>query len=169
MILPTELISRMPPPNVPVASHGDWAAAELQLGTRLPGDYKAFVETYGSGLVCGFLLVYSPFALNKSLNLIHKVNQSLRLFKDEVSLFPAPGGLLLCSNSRSGDWIFWRTDGEPDDWELIFNENETSSYMPVAARHYVEFILDFIAGRNKDLSDAKEAFCTPGVEFSSVS
>ncbi|MFJ6405905.1 hypothetical protein ACIQK9_10325 [Streptomyces hydrogenans] len=41
------LVELVVPPADPVDAHGDWTAAEMTIGSRLPGDYRRLVETYG--------------------------------------------------------------------------------------------------------------------------
>jgi hypothetical protein len=62
----------LPPPAEPVeAGRSDgWAEIEAALGTGLPGDFEAFTERYGSGMVDDFLYLFNPFAAGEDGNLL---------------------------------------------------------------------------------------------------
>src|SRR3954471_10276095 len=57
----SDILRLMPPPADPFVPEGNWERAERRLGTRLPADYRWFVETYGVGTVCGYVWVDPPF------------------------------------------------------------------------------------------------------------
>ncbi|WP_406003143.1 hypothetical protein [Streptomyces sp. NBC_00829] len=59
------LVQLVAPPSVPVDAHGEWAAVETVIGTRLPNDYKQLVETYGWGEFCDFLYLRTPFGTSE--------------------------------------------------------------------------------------------------------
>ena len=62
-----KLVKLMPPPQDPHGATGNWDEAEAELGTPFPDDYKLFIGTYGVGLVCDFLWIYSPFSSEVNL------------------------------------------------------------------------------------------------------
>ncbi len=160
----------MPPPAAPNGSTGDWQAAEKSLGTPLPADYREIVEAYGAGFVCKFLLVNSPF--DSEMNLIRQWTSYSKIFartNPKLPLFPKPAGLLFCSTTKNGDWLFWKTGGDPDKWDIVFNRNETSEFERMRNTNFTGFILDFIAGKNKTLKYATDAFCKKGELFTTFS
>jgi len=53
------LIRLMPPPTG-AGDEVDWAAAEAEIGTRLPADYRAFISVYGGGAIGHDLNVLLP-------------------------------------------------------------------------------------------------------------
>jgi hypothetical protein len=58
-----KLIKLVPPPAHPfnVPTDADWAAAEKELGTPLPEDYKDLVNTYGEGCFSDlYICLFSP-------------------------------------------------------------------------------------------------------------
>jgi len=95
----------LPPPAEPVepGRPDSWPAVEATLGTRLPRDFKAFAERYGSGKVDDFLYLFNPFAAGQDGNL---------------PLFPEHGGVLPLGRTDNGDELYWVTDGDPDDWPV---------------------------------------------------
>ena len=128
----SELIAILPPPATPEENHGDWNAAEKQLGASLPADYKAFVETYGSGMMAtdpigGELSIYCPFSRNKFMNLASRVEglaEYVRTAKGETfsgQFVPFPrGDLLQWGQGLDGDMAFWRMRGDADRWTVVF-------------------------------------------------
>ncbi|MFH9617834.1 hypothetical protein ACH4MM_29565 [Streptomyces pratensis] len=82
----------MPPRRPDIA----WAQIEARLGTRLPGDYKRMVETFGEGAFDAYL------ALNQ---------EPWSDFRDD--------GLLIWAGTEHEDLYCWRTDGiDPDRWPV---------------------------------------------------
>lgn len=127
-----------PPSPVETPRHAeDWAAAEAELGTPLPADYKAFVERYGTGAVDDFLWVFNPFSANEHVNLVSGGRtrlDGLRSLRDEFDveigheLFPAAGGLLPFGATDNGDVLFWEAAGEPETWTVIVRDARAPEY-----------------------------------------
>ncbi len=118
------------PPSVPVDSGGSWASVEAKLGTRLPSDYRAYIETFGSGCLDDFIWVFNPFSTNPNLNLHARSEAALQALRElqsqhasEVSypLFPAVAGLLPWGATDNGDVLYWLTMGPPDEWDVVVN------------------------------------------------
>lgn len=113
------------------ASVREWNDVFAAIGTRLPEDYVQFINSYGTGSVCGFFWVYNPFSGNKNLNLLSSwtgtlsAMASLRAdptFGHEMVPFPLyfePGGLLPWGRTINGEDLFWKTAGDPDRWTII--------------------------------------------------
>ncbi|MGW1886121.1 SMI1/KNR4 family protein [Streptomyces sp. NPDC001970] len=53
-------LAQITPTDTAVNEQIDSAAVERQLGTRLPADYKPFLETYGAGGINGVVHVLRP-------------------------------------------------------------------------------------------------------------
>jgi hypothetical protein len=122
-----ELVATVNPPATPVDAAGDWSRVRHSL-SNLPKDYRNLVGQYGAGCFGGFIWVYNPFTANKSLNLllqvevIREVHRSLQIeFGEERSYayFPEPSGLLPFGVTDNGDYLYWLTVGEPDDWKVV--------------------------------------------------
>ncbi|MGH9279073.1 MAG: SMI1/KNR4 family protein [Acidimicrobiales bacterium] len=54
------LTARMPPPPTPAAVSRSWEEVEAAYGLRFPPDYRAVLETYGSGSVGGEMVWVDP-------------------------------------------------------------------------------------------------------------
>jgi hypothetical protein len=119
-----------------VHAAGNWAAAEKELGTALPPDYKAIVELYGSGSFDELLWVFNPFDPG-SLNLFAQLKKAAA-FNDGLkkehpdfaaALFPAPdspakGGLLPFAMDDEGRPFYWLTEGKPEKWTVVRVERQ---------------------------------------------
>ena len=127
----------LPPPADPVepGRPDGWAAAERNLGTALPGDFKAFTELYGSGTVDDFLYLFNPFASGQDGNLLAEKDRVLAAygqtrarFPDRLPLppFPEPGGVLPLGRTNNGDELYWVTAGDPDRWPVALLESRAA-------------------------------------------
>jgi len=119
-----------PPPAEPLEAGEPerWAEVEAALGTALPGDYKAFIELYGSGKFDDLLYLLNPFARDEAGNLLHERDTMLAAyagtrarFPERLPLppYPQPGGLLPLGRSDNGNELYWLTEGEPPDWGVV--------------------------------------------------
>ncbi|MFD7261852.1 SMI1/KNR4 family protein [Streptomyces sp. NPDC059874] len=118
-------LSRLvPPPAVPVDAHGDWAAAESAIGTRLPDDYKRLVEIYGWGEFRDFLYLQTPFGTSRHNGIAwqraHLTGSPERdRERYPYPLHPDPGGLLVWGTTMDADRLCWLTSGSPDRWPVV--------------------------------------------------
>lgn len=106
----------------------DWAAAEQQLGARLPADYKELAETFGPGMFGEWLWLMLPTGDGKygedllatwSRNLAHDTAGSAMW--EPYGLHPKPGGLLEWGGTPDGQVMFyWAVEGDdPDRWPVV--------------------------------------------------
>ena len=127
------------PPSKPqevMAGEEAWESVEERLGTRLPSDYKKFIETYGTGTIDNFLLVLNPFSSNTFLNLIEASHdrEGLATLRQEYpqlyvhDRYPAPGGLLPFASTDNGNILYWRTAGKTDHWTVVVYESRGPEY-----------------------------------------
>ncbi|MFF2780871.1 SMI1/KNR4 family protein [Streptomyces sp. NPDC058052] len=132
------------PPAAPVDAHGDWTAAETGIGTRLPGDYRQLVETYGWGEFCDFLYLRTPFGTSEHNGVEW---QSARLTgsperdrdRYPYPLHPAPGGLLVWGTTADADRLCWLTKGSPDDWPVVvWSSEDRYETHPLSASAFIE-------------------------------
>lgn len=146
----------LPPPIRPVESTGmDWKSVEEELGTRLPYDYKSYVEQYGSGRIDGFLWVYNPNSECKYTNLLTESRIVLGYRRDlaasfdfyrQYPLFPDAGGLLPFGGTDNGNDLFWVTRGEPNQWSVVVGDAR-GPQMEEFACGVVAFLVGFLTGR----------------------
>jgi len=115
----------VPSPAMPVEAYdGPWEPIEAELGTGLPQDYKDFVRLYGQGDFMEFLGVHVPNSWSPYVRLVPEVRAVAKVFAsfDEdlpYDLWPTPGGLLVFGKTDFGDYLFWLTNGSPDDWTVV--------------------------------------------------
>ncbi|MDM5247652.1 MULTISPECIES: SMI1/KNR4 family protein [unclassified Lysinibacillus] len=111
-----------------------WKEAEKELGTKFPSDYKEFISIYGTGGVCGFLWIYSPFSSNENLNFFIGSKEdnnayftSKQEFPDDFprNLFPEEGGLLPWGVTDNGDVLNWITSDNPEKWSILVYEGRS--------------------------------------------
>ena len=123
-----ELQKLLPPPKHPKNNSGDWAAAEANLGLRLPEDFRQFTSLYGMVKICNYLCVYNPFAFASHFashrDLMIALNASYGesphgLERVPFPLYPEKGGLLPVIGTDNSDIISWITEGEPETWNLF--------------------------------------------------
>jgi hypothetical protein len=127
----------LPPPAEPVepGRPDGWAAVEATLGTRLPADFRAFTELYGSGTVDDFLYLFNPFATGQGGNLLAERDRVLAGYRQtrarfpELLLlppFPDEGGVLPLGRTDNGDELYWVTEGDPDSWPVTLLESRAA-------------------------------------------
>jgi hypothetical protein len=136
----TSLRADLSPPPRPLESGSpeEWSRVEERLGSRLPSDYKEYIDTYGTGQINGLLWPHNPFAANRFLNLFRLVADEVGALRrrkdlsgDEVCpypLYPEPGGLLPWGLTDNGDVLFWLTKGQPDGWLVVVNGTRSPEY-----------------------------------------
>jgi hypothetical protein len=124
-----ELLKIMPLPEKPEERGitSDWEVIEKKLGTKLPDDYKAYINSFGSGVICGDLWVYNPFSDAQGLKLeaIENILAMYRVMEEGLpkefsySFYPEKEGLLPCAGSEQSFFLMWHTVGEPNDWPIV--------------------------------------------------
>lgn len=164
-----------PPPNpVEVPRAEDWSSVETQLG-KLPDDYKAFVERFGTGTINGFMYVLNPASKNRYLNLVREMEPILGALRElresgepcPYPLHPEPGGLLPFGKTDNGDALFWLTQGEADVWTVVVNAARDATYETFECD-----ATDFLAGvltRHLRCSVFHDSFLTGPATFAPVS
>jgi hypothetical protein len=131
------LLAFLDPPTSPweVPTKADWRAAEGDLG-RLPRDYKAFLDLFGTGAIDNFLWVLNPASRNPYLNLNAEMRRMLGALSELRSsgepcpypLHPEPNGLMAFAKTENGDGLYWLTVGAPECWPVIVNAARDPTY-----------------------------------------
>jgi hypothetical protein len=133
------LMQLVPPPAKPteVGTLKKWRDVEKKLGTNLPVDYREFVFAYGTGLFAKFYRVYNPFAASEYTALLPQVQTVCKMERDfkesnpervPYPIYPDAVGLLPWGNDENGNYYFWLTEGEPDEWTVAQNEARGKGY-----------------------------------------
>lgn len=129
-----KLKSLVAPPQKPLGagSPQGWKDVERKLGTALPDDYKAIIDTYGVGWFGNWVCIYSPF--HETFNLPGRHKNIYSAIKESVTsdpesyppypFFPAKGGLLFVGRSDNAEPVCYVTEGEPNDWSIVTMDNK---------------------------------------------
>lgn len=127
-----------PPDPKYTGDEDKWKQAESKLKIALPKDYKAFVDTYGSGELANFIYVFTPFTKSEHMNLVQRVASDGDVFRElkenegdeEVpfQIYPESPGLLSWGSDGNGNFLFWLTEGEPDRWPVIVAAGRDSEF-----------------------------------------
>ncbi len=149
----SELIAVAPPPREPVAGRGNWKAVEERLGLGLPGDFKALIETYGSGSFSDFLNPINPFRGDGAgfdwadRDILEFDRETRDEYPDALPypIHPEPGGILPWAETDNGDILYWLTEGDPDSWPILIRESRGPDRVvyPFGA---VEFLHRWLSG-----------------------
>jgi hypothetical protein len=162
---------RLPRPVKPYKAGNTegWSIVETRLGTKLPTDYKEFINVYGSGIICGFLRIHNPFVAETEhyTDWFYSVMEMFKVIeKFDAPLFPMPHGLLPCGRTENGGlYIVWKTGRIPDAWTigLINMDTLNITYLEYSL---VYFIARVIQGNvpGKVLNYADRIDCTKGFQ-----
>ncbi|MFI7037880.1 SMI1/KNR4 family protein [Microbispora rosea] len=116
----------VPPPATPVFGTRNWDEVFADLGLRLPDDYVAFVERYGSCQFARWLGINDERMLTPeqcalaSLSMDHY--RDLREDSPEdftLAIWPEPEGFYPWGSTIDGDYLGWMTVGAPEEWPVM--------------------------------------------------
>lgn len=126
------------PSTVIDPGHRDqWFQIEQSLGLPLPVDYKAYINTFGTGRIAGFIYLLNPFSKNSHLHLGKQstiILAALRELRDmdpdecPYPIYPQPSGLFPWGATDNGDVLYWLMTGLPATWPIIVNESRSPDY-----------------------------------------
>lgn len=137
MRLPLKTLAKLvAPPDTPRGLNRTWKAVEKEIGLTLPSDYKAFIDTYGTGQVTGangWLLVWNfrdTTLFGRPLREVLSGPGSVaaqygRLEKESdypcpYPIYPTPGGLLPFASVIDVQNLNWLTGGDPERWDVVY-------------------------------------------------
>src|SRR5438045_513390 len=85
-----ELCTIVSPPNHPFESgrDEDWSSVGDELGTKLPDDFKEFIDLFGTGELGTFFYVFNPFSSNEFVNLFNQIQELLDANREVRKNFP---------------------------------------------------------------------------------
>ncbi len=151
-----ELARLVPPPAEPKHAKGDWKSLEQDMGLVLPGDYEEYIELYGSGTMCAYFAIDSPFSLASH----YKVTTREGWLKwtgiyhcwgeepeSEVPfpLYPKVPGLLPWGIYGDVDVLGWLTDTDPTCWHIVYMDRE-KGFFDLPGVGFLAFLLAAIKG-----------------------
>jgi hypothetical protein len=109
----------------------DWAAAEAELGTRLPADYRSLLDTYGVGDI-GNMVVLPPVPIDVRGPSIGTEIDLFRTLWDEDCGVPGVAAraedVLPWGTGCNANLLGWLTTGpDPDAWPVVVWRRHMSS------------------------------------------
>ena len=154
-----ELLGR--PPYRP-AREQDWVEVERYVGSALPGDFKAFLDRYGSGALCGELTVFHPRGSSPLLTRMREIHEFFGQAREDYPqdhpypFHPEPGGLISWGYDPSGDeHFFLPCDPDPGHWTIVTMVHEVG--VEVFDGSFAQFALDFVRRLCKLDADTSQA------------
>lgn len=152
-----KLIAVLPPPEKPFAASGDWIDVQTQLGIELPSEYKQFIATYGSGKICNFFVLFSPFVKNEAWNLTSYISLRVAGYSDYIStnvldkipfpLYPQKEGLIPFGTTENGHIFNWHSKGDPDHWPIIIWDMDYLDFIETNYASIIKYIHDLLTQR----------------------
>ncbi len=158
------LMQIVQPPAVPVGGGNPelWTEFERITGLSFPDDYKAFCHWYGKGDFWDFVVIFTPFTVDKTGVYLEKplaeIESLLETYRHHKKLFPETcpypmypdqSGLFPFGTSTNGDTIFWLTKGEPSSWPIVVaatDNEEFEQYDMSLTEFLVAFLADALPG-----------------------
>lgn len=143
-----ELTRLLTPPASPLltGTAAEWAAFEAGLETRLPGDYRCFVETYGLGTPNGYFSVLNPFdqSLQSRQQWFREVYAEVYSTPDyleytaEGLTAPVSRGLVAWATGDGGT-VYWDpgTSADPDRWTVVEEQEDYWQAWPLTMSEYI--------------------------------
>ncbi|APE26238.1 MULTISPECIES: hypothetical protein [Streptomyces] len=144
-----ELVQLFGPPPARELSPGDWTEVEDYVGSALPGDFKKFLDAYGTGVISGELVVFHPRGSSPLLARMQQISESFgQSWRRDPGAYPfrfhpEPGGLISWGYDYSGDeHFFWPCDPDPDHWKVVTNINGADPH--VFDGSFTHFVVSFV-------------------------
>jgi hypothetical protein len=136
------LTALIPPPADPIDATGDWDAAERDLGTAFPADFKDLIKTYGTGMFGGLWLAnpLRPWGREAIRERIAGFRELREACEFALPLFPEQPGFLPWGSDSNGHLYCWWADGSPDSWpvaQVAHGEEETPHRAPVGITEFL--------------------------------
>ncbi|WP_433512850.1 SMI1/KNR4 family protein [Nonomuraea sp. CA-143628] len=157
-----QLTTLVPPPPSPVFGIRAWDEVFADIGMRLPDDYVAFIERYGSCDFARWLYVCDIRLLTKEqcAALPEEMDDYRDLREDSpedftLAMWPEPGGFFSWGSTVNGDAIGWLTVGEPEVWPAIIVPHEAEQEPPIAET-MTEWLVGWASGARYDTSGFAE-------------
>ena len=163
-----DLVELLGRPSPREASSQDWAEVEEYVGSRLPEDFKVFLDLYSTGEISGELVVFHPHGSSPLLARMRRIYETFgQSWRRDPARYPfrfhpEPGGLVSWGYDHSGDeHFFWPCDPDPDRWKVVTNIDGADP--AVFDGSFTGFVLGFIE-RLRDV-DPQHGLEPGAVEF----
>ena len=135
-----------------------WPLIEDNLS--FPSDYVDFINTYGSGRIAEFIVIFNPFSQNEDVNFFEQykfILEDLNYLNESDSdyykyqLYPKDNGLIPVGVTDNGDYIFWvvNSKGNSDLWgtaiipsrspEVEYSDNGLTTFLESLLANRVKY------------------------------
>ncbi|WP_146206992.1 SMI1/KNR4 family protein [Streptomyces tirandamycinicus] len=112
-------------------SPDDWTEVESYVGSPMPSDFKAFLDTYGTGVIAEELVVFHPHGSSPLLERMRRIHESFAGSRERRPddfphpFHPEPGGLISWGYDYGGDeHFFLPCNPDPDRWTIVTMAHE---------------------------------------------
>ena len=142
-----DALIRIMPPDHGADEEVDWDAVEVQLSTRLPADYRAFMATYGGGGI-GDLGILVPLAVDYpqwNPGTIVDTTPELRELWEQDGGIPGTGlgadAVLAWGAGCNANLLGWlMTSSDPDQWPVVVWRRHGDPYRALFECGMAEFL-----------------------------
>lgn len=135
-----------------------WPLIEDNLS--FPSDYVDFINTYGSGRIAEFIVIFNPFSQNEDVNffeqykfILEDLNYLIESDSDyyKYQLYPKDNGLIPVGVTDNGDYIFLvvNSKGNSDLWgtaiipsrspEVEYSDNGLTTFLESLLANRVKY------------------------------
>lgn len=150
-----EVIELVPPPTTPLGLIRSWAEVESELGLELPSDYKKFIDQYGDGVIAGagvdlgYIGIWNWRSKKNAMKGITNVVKNYEAERTDghefpYDCFPTPGGLLPFGGTPNGDHFNWRTQGDPESWDVVFYSFDSAKMLLLEGDSFSQALRDIL-------------------------
>ncbi|EOI3557127.1 SMI1/KNR4 family protein [Cronobacter dublinensis] len=122
---------------------------------KFPCDYVDFINTYGSGRIADFIVIFNPFSKDENVNFFERYNyisEDLGYLIGSGSdyykykLYPDDNGIIPVGVTDNGDYIFWvvTSKEKSNQWgtAVIPSRSPVVEYFECNLVSFIEQILD---------------------------
>ncbi|EOV0648039.1 SMI1/KNR4 family protein [Cronobacter turicensis] len=144
---------------------------------NFPSDYVDFINTYGSGRIAEFIIIFNPFSNDENLSffdqynyILEDLNYLIESDKDyyKYKLYPEDNGLIPVGVTDNGDYIFWvvtsKENSEQWGTAIIPVRSPDVEYFECNLVTLIEQILD----RSLKTRSLPDAFPSQSVSFKTL-
>jgi hypothetical protein len=121
-------LERLIGPPTQAAPPVDWGNVERVTGLVFPADYREYCQKYSALLIDDFISISHPSAKREAVNLIRAADRYLAAMRElregnesdvPYPIYPELNGIFPWGVTDNGDWLFWQTADNPNDWIVV--------------------------------------------------
>ncbi|WP_224276462.1 SMI1/KNR4 family protein [Streptomyces sp. LS1784] len=151
-------LAQIMPTDTGIDEQIDWAGAEHELDTRLPADYRSFLETYGADGINRVAYILRPVPAPDSLYAEGSIAEDTPGAQDTWHHTPeyrrpdvAPEDIMIWGRTPGPDILCWVTTGEdPNQWPVLVCGRHTKSRWTLYPCGMAEFLINLVTDQYDD-------------------